>query len=63
MQTSGLRLGTPAVTTRGFKEPEVVQLANWICDALDAPTDASALQRIKEQAMALCQRFPVYQRS
>jgi glycine hydroxymethyltransferase len=62
MQTSGLRLGTPAVTSRGFKEAEVTQLAHWICDVLDAPTDAAQLQRVKEAVIDLCRRFPVYQR-
>ncbi len=43
--TSGLRIGTPAVTTRGFKEPEVRQLSNWIADVLDHPGDESAVER------------------
>jgi glycine hydroxymethyltransferase len=58
--TSGLRIGTPAVTTRGFKEPEVEQLSNWIADVLDHMGDESAVQRVREQVIALCRRFPVY---
>ncbi|MFN7097473.1 MAG: serine hydroxymethyltransferase, partial [Gammaproteobacteria bacterium] len=60
MQTSGLRLGTPAVTTRGFDEMEVVALANWICDVLDQPQNESLLVEIKEKVIELCRRFPVY---
>lgn len=60
--TSGLRLGTPAITTRGCKEPEVRELAGWICDILDNHQDAQVTARVKAQAMALCQRFPVYSR-
>jgi glycine hydroxymethyltransferase len=59
--TSGLRLGTPAITTRGFKEAEVSQLANWICDVLDNMGDESVIESVKEQALALNARFPVYQ--
>jgi glycine hydroxymethyltransferase len=58
--TSGLRIGTPAVTTRGFKEPEVRQLAGWIADVLDHMGDESAVERARAEAMALCRRFPVY---
>ncbi len=58
--TSGLRIGTPAVTTRGFKEPEVRQLANWIADVLDAVGDESAVERARAEVVALCRRFPVY---
>jgi glycine hydroxymethyltransferase len=60
MISSGLRIGTPAVTTRGFKEPEVAQLAGWIADVLDHMGDESAVERARAQAMALCKRFPVY---
>jgi glycine hydroxymethyltransferase len=60
MVTSGLRIGTPAVTTRGFKEPEVQQLANWIADVLDHMGDESAVERARAEALALCRRFPVY---
>ncbi|MCH9770074.1 MAG: serine hydroxymethyltransferase [Gammaproteobacteria bacterium] len=59
--TSGLRLGTPAVTTRGFKEKECVQLADWICDILDNINDTTVIERVKAEALKLCQAFPVYQ--
>jgi glycine hydroxymethyltransferase len=60
MVTSGLRIGTPAVTTRGFKEPEVTQLSHWIADVLDHMGDESVIERVRGEAMALCRRFPVY---
>lgn len=59
--TSGLRLGTPAITTRGFKEPEASTLAHWICDILDNPDDSSLIAKLKAEVTTLCQRFPVYQ--
>lgn len=59
--TSGLRIGTPAVTTRGFKEAEVRQLAHWICDVLDNIEDQDVIQRVRQEVLALCKRFPVYQ--
>ena len=61
--TSGLRLGSPAITTRGFKEPQVIQLTNWICDLLDSFTSGqteSTILRVKEQVLHLCKDFPVY---
>jgi glycine hydroxymethyltransferase len=58
--TSGLRLGTPASTTRGFKEAEVRQVAGWIADILDAGGEASAVERVQPQVVELCRRFPVY---
>jgi glycine hydroxymethyltransferase len=58
--TSGLRIGTPAVTTRGFKEPEVRQLAHWIADVLDHMGDASTVERVRSEVVSLCKRFPVY---
>jgi len=58
--TSGLRIGTPAVTTRGFKEPEAEQLSNWIADVLDHVGDESAVEKVRDQVVALCRRFPVY---
>lgn len=58
--TSGLRIGTPAVTTRGFKEAEMEQLANWIADILDDVTNLETQQRVKQEALALCRQFPVY---
>jgi glycine hydroxymethyltransferase len=58
--SSGLRIGTPAVTTRGFKEPEARQLSNWIADILDHMGDESAVDRVRGEVVALCRRFPVY---
>ena len=58
--TSGIRLGSPAMTTRGFKEAEAVQVANWIADVLDNPNDAANIARVREQVAALTKRFPVY---
>ena len=58
--TSGLRVGTPAVTTRGYKESDVVELTNWICDVLDAPGDDSVIKKVREQVTAQCKKFPVY---
>ncbi|MGA2778793.1 MAG: serine hydroxymethyltransferase [Steroidobacteraceae bacterium] len=57
---SGLRIGTPAVTTRGFKEAEVQQLANWIADVLDHMGDESAVERARSEVVKICRRFPVY---
>ena len=58
--TSGLRIGTPAMTTRGFKEEEFRDLSNWIADILDNLGDAAVEDRVREQVKALCARFPVY---
>ena len=58
--TSGLRLGTPAVTTRGFGEAEVRELAGWIADVLDRIDDEAVNARVRDQVRALCARFPVY---
>jgi glycine hydroxymethyltransferase len=58
--TSGLRIGTPAVTTRGFNEPEVIQVAGWICDVLDDINNESTRQQVKQQVLDICNRFPVY---
>ena len=58
--TSGLRIGSPAVTRRGFKEEEVKQLAGWICDILDNIEDENVIARIKDKVLELCARFPVY---
>ena len=59
--TSGLRIGTPAITTRGFTETEAKQITGWICDILDNMQDESVVTRVREQVVALCKRFPVYQ--
>jgi glycine hydroxymethyltransferase len=58
--TSGLRLGTPAVTRRGMKEAEMVELTNLICDVLDDITNEDNILAIREKVKALCARFPVY---
>ncbi len=60
--TSGIRLGTPAVTTRGFKETEVRTLAGWICDILDDLENTAVQDQVRAQVLALCKRFPVYER-
>ena len=60
--TSGIRIGTPAMTTRGFGKTEAGDLTGWICDILDNIGDSSARAQIKEKVQALCQRFPVYQK-
>lgn len=58
--TSGIRIGTPAVTTRGMGEDEVMDLADWICDLLDDLKSETTLARVKRQVEDLCRRFPVY---
>lgn len=55
-----MRIGTPAVTTRGFKEQEVALLANWICDILDNIESDVVVQEVKEQVEKLCSEHPVY---
>jgi glycine hydroxymethyltransferase len=59
--TSGIRIGTPAVTTRGFREAEVRELAGWMCDILDRLDDESVIEAVKAKVLAVCKRFPVYQ--
>jgi len=59
--TSGLRIGTPAVTTRGYLEADCVELANWICDVLDAPGDDRIVGGVRDKVTAQCRRFPVYE--
>ena len=58
--TSGLRLGTPAITTRGYGLADASALAGWIADVLDAPNDLSVQARIRELVTAQCRQFPVY---
>ncbi|HWW25005.1 MAG TPA: serine hydroxymethyltransferase [Caulobacter sp.] len=58
--TSGLRIGTPAVTTRGYKEPDCVALAEWICDVLDNPRDENVIAGVRENVTKQCAQFPVY---
>jgi len=58
--TSGLRIGTPAITTRGFKQKECEQLAHWLCDVLDAIADDKVIAEVKGKVNGLCAAFPVY---
>lgn len=58
--TSGLRIGTPAVTTRGYMEQDCIELAGWMCDVLDAPEDEAVIKRVREAVTAQCRKFPVY---
>jgi glycine hydroxymethyltransferase len=60
MIASGLRLGTPAATTRGFLEPEIRKVTGWIADILDAGGSDAAIERVRPQVIELCHRFPVY---
>ena len=58
--TSGLRIGSPAITTRGFKQQEVADLTAWMCDVLDDLDDESKISAVKSKVLELCSRFPVY---
>lgn len=58
--TSGIRVGTPAVTTRGFNEAECRDLANWMCDVIDAKGDDKVVVDVKAKALEICKRHPVY---
>jgi glycine hydroxymethyltransferase len=58
--TSGIRVGTPAPTTRGFKEDEMREVAHWMCDVMDNIEDESVIAAIREKVTSLCARFPVY---
>ncbi len=59
--TSGIRIGTPAITTRGFKEEDCRELAGWMCDVIDARGEAAVIDTIKTQVLEICKRLPVYQ--
>ncbi|NID17084.1 serine hydroxymethyltransferase [Luteibacter yeojuensis] len=58
--TSGLRVGTPAITTRGYDEAATVELTQWICDVLDAPADEAVIAAVRAKVTAQCANFPVY---
>jgi glycine hydroxymethyltransferase len=60
MVTSGIRIGTPASTTRGFKEAEIEQVADFIVEVLDAEGSDAAIERVRPKVVELCRRFPVY---
>ena len=59
--TSGIRIGTPSITTRGFREAEASRVASWICDIIDNMGNEALVERIKGEAKALCNRFPMYE--
>ncbi|WP_340621081.1 serine hydroxymethyltransferase [Xenorhabdus siamensis] len=58
--TSGIRIGTPAITRRGFKEAETRQLAGWICDVLDNINDEAVIESVKQNVLDICAKYPVY---
>jgi len=60
--TSGLRIGTPAMTTRGFNESDAKELAGWICDVLDDISNEATIEQVKAKVLDICKRYPVYKR-
>jgi glycine hydroxymethyltransferase len=58
--TSGLRIGTPALTTRGMKEPEMQQIAGWVAEVLEAPAGEDRIASVRRQVLSLCAAFPLY---
>ena len=61
--TSGIRIGTPAITTRGFREAEAKEVGNWICDILESGCNESKVNEVKQKVISLCDNFPVYSSS
>jgi glycine hydroxymethyltransferase len=59
--TSGIRVGTPAVTTRGFGEDDCRELAGWMCDVIDSRGDSAVIEAVKAKALDICARYPVYE--
>ncbi len=59
--TSGIRIGTPAITTRGFNEQDPRALAGWMCVVLDNLDDVSVIEGVKQKVLEICRRLPVYQ--
>ena len=60
LKPSGIRIGSPAVTTRGMKEAEMRQIGHWIAEVLEHRTDAAVLSKVKKQVLDLCEAFPLY---
>ena len=58
--TSGVRIGSPAITRRGFKEAEAGELAGWMCDILDNLNDEATIESVKQKVLAICKKHPVY---
>lgn len=61
--TSGIRIGTPAPTTRGFKEEECKELANWMCDVIENMDNEEIISSVKKKVVELCKKYPVYAKS
>jgi glycine hydroxymethyltransferase len=59
--TSGIRIGSPSITTRGFDEADSIQVANWCCDVMDNVNDESVIERVKGEVLALCKQRPLYE--
>jgi glycine hydroxymethyltransferase len=59
--TSGIRIGTPSITTRGFKESESTQVANWICEIINNVNDGTVIGTVRDNVSALCKQFPMYE--
>jgi glycine hydroxymethyltransferase len=60
LKPSGIRIGTPALTTRGMKEPEMKQIGHWITQALNHRNEPAVLQKIRGEVLELCEQFPLY---